>query len=247
MAKELSGAGGGSSAPLPYGPQLLSYNPSLWWKLDESSGTTAADSSGNGNDGTYSGTGITYGVSGPIAGETAVTLDGIAGAVTSAYVQTSTVAVTVITWFKTLPSSWVPSLVATDAPQSSGAGLAMWLGTLGGTGVLWQPYCDYSALIAGGQYQATYGVAPPNDTNWHMLAMTCSSVALQGEVAYLDGLPVGGNNSRSPVALTPSSNTLQVGKPYGVASYFAGSVAQVALWDGVALSATQIANLWAVA
>lgn len=32
---------------------LASLTPEAWWKLDETSGTTAVDSSGNGHDGTY--------------------------------------------------------------------------------------------------------------------------------------------------------------------------------------------------
>ena len=35
--------------------RILSLNPSAYYKLDETSGTTAADSSGDGNDGTYNG------------------------------------------------------------------------------------------------------------------------------------------------------------------------------------------------
>jgi len=46
------------------------------WRLDETSGTVAVDSSGNGNDGVYTGTGFTLGVPGTCANSTAVDFDG---------------------------------------------------------------------------------------------------------------------------------------------------------------------------
>lgn len=41
---------------LPLADTILSYSPYAYWKLDEASGTVAADSSGNGHDGIYEGT-----------------------------------------------------------------------------------------------------------------------------------------------------------------------------------------------
>ena len=36
-----------------YSNKILSLSPTAYWRLNESSGTTATDSSGNGNNGTY--------------------------------------------------------------------------------------------------------------------------------------------------------------------------------------------------
>lgn len=47
-----------------YGLLILSRNPIGWWRLNETSGTVANDSSGNGNHGTYQ-SGVTLGQSGP--------------------------------------------------------------------------------------------------------------------------------------------------------------------------------------
>jgi hypothetical protein len=245
-----SASGGGGAAALPsYHDQIISYGATLWWKLNELAGPTAVDSSGNGNNGAYAGSGVTYGIAGPIPGETAVTLDGTAGAVTSSYVQVSTVAVSLIVWWQNLPTIWAPFLAGTDWPYSSGDGISLVLGTLGGTGTLLQSITDYTALIAGGAYGATHGSLMPNDANWHMLAATAyENPHLTAEVVYLDGLPVGANNTRpGGTALVPSTNTFQVGKPYGAGSYYPGNVAEVALFDGVALTPAQVANLWAAA
>jgi hypothetical protein len=81
--------------------------PFLYWRLNEASGTTAADSSGNGRTGLYQGS-VVFGQAGAIAGDTnkAVRLAGTSG--TDGYVTPqSTTAVTnpvtfsVELWFKT--------------------------------------------------------------------------------------------------------------------------------------------------
>lgn len=56
---------------MSYASALAALSPVLWWKLDETSGSTASDSSGNGYDGTFSEpTKLTYSVAGiPGAGD----------------------------------------------------------------------------------------------------------------------------------------------------------------------------------
>lgn len=44
---------GGQAAPMSYDATVLADTPAGYWRLDETSGTTAADSSGNARDGTY--------------------------------------------------------------------------------------------------------------------------------------------------------------------------------------------------
>src|SRR5687768_508944 len=41
---------------MAYADDVTAKTPTMYWKLDETSGTTAADASGNGNTGTYNGT-----------------------------------------------------------------------------------------------------------------------------------------------------------------------------------------------
>jgi hypothetical protein len=63
-----------------YSDLVMSDTPYAYWRLGESSGTTATDISGNGRDGTYTGT-FTLGQASGIPGETdtAVLLDGATG------------------------------------------------------------------------------------------------------------------------------------------------------------------------
>ena len=47
---------------------IMALTPAAYWKLDETTGTTAADSSGNGLNGTYTGTVTLGGAEGPLLG-----------------------------------------------------------------------------------------------------------------------------------------------------------------------------------
>ncbi len=66
----------------PYAASVLADRPSGYWRLGETAGTTAADSSGNSRTGTISG-GVTLGATGAVAGDsnTAIGFDGGTGQV----------------------------------------------------------------------------------------------------------------------------------------------------------------------
>lgn len=66
----------GSGDATAYTQEVLADSPGGFWEHDEASGTSAADSSGNGNGGTYQ-NGVVLGGSGATQGSTAVTLDGV--------------------------------------------------------------------------------------------------------------------------------------------------------------------------
>lgn len=51
---------------MSYVSEVLADSPLLYWRFGEGSGLTAADTSGNGRTGTYSGAGITYGATGAL-------------------------------------------------------------------------------------------------------------------------------------------------------------------------------------
>ena len=63
-----------------YSAAVLADTPAGYWRLGEASGTTAADSSGNSNTGTYNG-GVTYGAASgvPVDTDTSISLDGSSG------------------------------------------------------------------------------------------------------------------------------------------------------------------------
>ena len=79
-----AGSDSGEDAPLPppspYAQVVLADDPVAYYRLDETSGTTARDFSGHGNDGTYIG-GVHPGTAGAIANDpdTAASFDGATG------------------------------------------------------------------------------------------------------------------------------------------------------------------------
>jgi hypothetical protein len=89
IAISLSGCGTSTGAPAPasapksYSALVLADAPAAYWRMDETTGTTMADSTKNGNNGRYDGI-VMLGQPGPLAadGSTAVALDGATGAMT---------------------------------------------------------------------------------------------------------------------------------------------------------------------
>lgn len=69
IAAHYAAAGGGG-----YSGEVLADSPLAYWRLGEASGTTMADSSGNGRTGTYSGT-YTLGATGLVTGDTDTCVD----------------------------------------------------------------------------------------------------------------------------------------------------------------------------
>src|SRR6266567_2362739 len=67
-----------------YSTTVLADAPVGYFRLDQASGTTANDSSGNGFNATYSGSGITYSQAGALAGDsdTAILFNGTSGKIT---------------------------------------------------------------------------------------------------------------------------------------------------------------------
>jgi hypothetical protein len=67
--------GAGGVAQASYVSTILQDNPIGFWQLNETSGTTAIDSSGHGNNGTYTG-GVALSQPGPFAGTTSAGFNG---------------------------------------------------------------------------------------------------------------------------------------------------------------------------
>lgn len=180
-----------------------------YWKLDETTGTTAADSSGNGNAGTYNSSGVTHSTSLPstLSGDVrSLLLDGSTG-----YVALGTT-----------------NFPANNAPQS----MSLWFKGTAVTGT----NQNMIALINGGGASAnqlgfrdlnlvlwSYGgaalvsTAAPTDGAWHQVIYTYDGVT---DSLYLDGV----------VKATSTTAVHQTGAP---ASAFLGTYAPNAeMWNG---------------
>ena len=203
--------------------------PLRYYRLDETSGTTAYDVGGAGQNGAYVGA-PTLGVAGAISGDTdtAITLNG-----SSQYVNLPTTGLptgaspfTVEAWIKVAayPTTNVRSVAFIGAIGASAAAVLA-LNTSGQvyvflwTGVSTSPSSAISLSV------------------WHHVAMTYDGTTLS---CYLDGTLVA--SASATAALTYGTGAAQIGAANGSATYtdFPGSVDEVAIY-AAALSATRIA------
>ena len=122
-----------------------------WWKLDETSGTVAADSSGYGNNGTVGGTAQwVQGIMGNalnLNGSSYVAIDGVVNDITGTNITLSV-------WIKTTSSSEGNVFAANDASS----GYALMFGIQGSNPYRWDG--------ADAQYAPAV-----NDNQWHMLTL----------------------------------------------------------------------------
>jgi hypothetical protein len=158
--------------PTSYAAAVFTDTPAAYWRLGEPSGTTANDSSGNGNTGTYIGS-PTLGSIGLLAGDsnTAVTFNG-----TSQWVDVGNASViqvgtgSVEAWFKTSSPGTAFRSIATKEGAYS---LLLNDGELG--------YYDWTATAWRGT-----GVFPADGARHHAV-QTFQSGVTNGTKVYLDG------------------------------------------------------------
>lgn len=231
-----------SASALTYPQVVANDNPILYWRLGDSGGTSAADSSGNSYTGTLNG-GVTEGASGAISGNTAMTLNGANG-----YVVTPQIA-----------SSF------TGASQS----LEIWVNTTSG-GVVFDEnnggWHDSQVTVeSNGQVRfrvwncspVDSGATTINNGSWHYVVLTYdrSSTTLAG---YVDGVSVGSSASCTRQVPTdghqndarPTAQVFAIGQGdnaninNGTGAYFNGGVDEPAIYN-YALSPAQVSTHYA--
>jgi hypothetical protein len=220
-----------------YAAVVMAGNPVAYFRLDETSGTTARDNAG-GHDGTASG-GVTVGVNGPQPAafpglestNKAREFDGVNATIGLPPLYTSNNNMTITCWIKP------------NGPQISSAGLVMcrmpaWVGGFN--------YGDSSAgdlryTWDGNQYTWSSGLVPV-DGQWNFVAL----VIEPGQATiYLDGHD--GLGLRSAVHVSghtakPFDGTTYLGQDPGYGRWFKGTMDEVAIYNR-ALSPTEIQNL----
>jgi hypothetical protein len=213
-----------------YAATIGTDSPSIFWRLGESSGTTAVDASGNARNGTYAAAGVTLGAAGALMGDldTAVSLDGLAGSIqeaSGAGMPTGSAARSLEIWFKTS--------TATAQPLFN-------YGTAG-------PLSLFAASLAGNQIQVNDGTetltfaaaSSLSDGAWHHLVVTyngATSIAV-----YLDGAAAGSSQATSGSLATVLDLTgLEVGRD-NASGFFNGSLDEAAIYAS-ALSSARVAK-----
>ncbi|TMC62934.1 MAG: hypothetical protein E6J16_10675, partial [Chloroflexota bacterium] len=204
-----------------YAATIGGDGPAIFWRLGEASGTTATDTSGGAHDGTYSSTGVVLGAAGALVNDTstAVTLDGVAGAIqeaSGAGVPVGATARSVEIWFKTTTA------IAQPLFNYGTAGLRS----------------QFSVYLAGNQVQVNDGTetlsftaaSSLSDGAWHHLVVTydgATSIAV-----YVDGGAVGTAQATSGVLATVLDLTgLEVGRDNAATpAFFSGTLDEAAVY-----------------
>jgi len=206
------------------------------YHLNETSGTTVADDSGNGNDGTLSSSGVTLGKPGKLSKSALFSGEG-------SYIQlpaTSTLipsgSITLGGWFKTSSTYTTtdPDVGARIVTLFRSAGSSLFSIGFSGTGD------DRLMVVANGSSALQVANTHFNDGAWHYLAATYDSVAHQ-IVLYYDGSAIG---TASITLSTPSSDAAMIGDFYASSGgHFDGPIDEVGIWNRT-LSADEIEQLY---
>jgi large repetitive protein len=220
-----------------YAKTVIADSPSLYWRLDEPSGDTANDLSGNGNNGLY-GSADALGVPGAITdgsspADTAISMNGTDSAVMVAQsASPSPTSFSLEAWFKTTtPAGKILGFGDSSSPTGSGS------------------YDKHLYFNSDGSLN--FGVwngeedlvsAPPSlnlaDGSWHHVVATQDS---SGMKLYVDGNLVGSNDVTTSQSYT---GYWHVGGDSGWSddgNDFTGSIDEVAIYP-YALSAAQVEN-----
>ena len=217
-----------------------------YWRLDETSGTTAADASGSGKTGIYQ-SGVTRGVSGAIAdGNAAAGFTGSSSSiVTSSSVTVGPQAFSIEAWFKTTTTGGgkIVGLGSSQTGTSSQYDRHIYMKTNGQ--LIFGVWEGFAAVVTS---PSSY-----NNNAWHHVVATIDST--NGMALYVDGSlvashPVDSNGNYG--FAQQYSGYWRVGGdnlsgwPGPTGSYFSGSIDDVAIYP-FALSAAQAADHFAKA
>jgi hypothetical protein len=217
-----------------YGAAVFGDGPALYWPLDDASGPTAADASGDGDTGNYSGTGITYHAQSPVEASTGtgVALDGTSGQIVASQAITDPTTYSEEMWFKTNTTNggYLMGFGSSPSGLSADADRQVWMSDNG----------QLNFGIFDGQTVVVQLPQSYNDGAWHYVVAT---EGYDGMRLYVDGQLVGTNStnqSQNYVGYWRVGGENLEYWPYQTSSnYFAGTVSDVAFYN-TELSAAQV-------
>ena len=186
----------------PYAQAVLSDSPTIYYRLDETGGPVAQDSSGNEHEGAYQ-EGVTYGAQGAIASDPsddAISATGLAVTQSGATLPAGNSARTMEFWVR----GGVQNPIAFTYGGEGGTNDQFRVTVFGGE--LW-----LSVDSGHGYGSAQYAVSLPQawwDGNWHLFDVTYDGAKALG---YMDGQLVGNFGVRTPLATVTGTSPLHVG------------------------------------
>ncbi len=239
-----------SSALAPGGPTstyastVIGDNPTVYYRLGDPSGAAAADSSGHGNTGTFSGWPYTLGAPGGVANDS----------------DTATGFASGCCYFgQPIPGGFMRVRPVTGLPLGNASrSIEAWIKTtanatqaVAGYGLSGSTRQAFELRIVGtNQVQIVTGsddhaITTPasvvlNDGNWHQVAVSYDGSVL---LAYVDGVSVGSTGFSGSLNTALDNNGIVLANDFGNVggSQYNGSIDEVSVY-GTALGPTQISS-----
>ncbi|MFC6705687.1 signal peptidase I [Flexivirga alba] len=201
-------------------PAVMTDKPYAYYRLAETSGTTAADASGNGRNGTYS-SGVTHNAGGPCSdASAAATFTGSEMVSTTQQIALGSTFTEEI-WFNTTAPKGGSLIGFANTPTGSASDPQLSVNSAS--------RLVFAVPTSSGSVTVTSpGPKKYNDGAWHLVVATLSSAGMQ---LYVDGVSVASNSSTT--TMTSTTGYLQMGNG------FPGSLSGAAFYN-TALSAAQI-------
>ncbi|MCB0911275.1 MAG: PKD domain-containing protein, partial [Propionibacteriaceae bacterium] len=216
-----------------YGAMVYADDPDLYWRLAETTGTTAADSGRSLNAGTYV-NGPTQGVAGVLTDNTAASFDGGNDFVTSNAQFSNPTIYSEEAWFKTTDATGgkIMGFGNSNTGTSSSYDRHIYL----------QPDGKVVFGVWTGQTNTITSATAYNDGAWHHVVATQAD---DGMKLYLDGVLVGTNPQAAAQNYT---GYWKVGgdTTWGSDAYLNGTIDEVAVYS-VELTQAQVTNHYTAA
>src|SRR5262245_11578252 len=214
---------------MAYADLVIADGASAYWRLGETSGTTAVDVIGAKN-GTISG-GVTLNQAGPAVGNRAMAFDGASGKIVTAGTIAIPAACSIEAWIKFAGAQTNRAFLSNRFTVQEG----MVFFSVGSTG-----NDIYVSSYQGGSDRYLFGTTTPNFSAgaWHHVVWTTTGSA---GVLYVDGV-VDAQGAPPHVALT---DKFQIGYVTFANNYFYGTIDEVAIYPLV-VTATQVATHYTV-
>jgi len=219
-------------AGITYAQEVLMDSPLAYWRFNETSGTVAVDSSGNGNDGTYVGN-VMLRAQGAIANDpdTSVTFDGATAWMSAGDVFSfaDAGACSFEVWAQpVLDMGYHDVLSRTDRQGNSTTGYLMYIEPQPA------PMMDFALYSAGTGNIAESNIDIEGGTFTHMVGV------YDGTMVYIYSNGVLQDSKPTSFPIPTTSNPFIVGaQSGGMTAWFHGQLDEVAVY-GTALSQTRI-------
>jgi hypothetical protein len=231
------GAGGADAGPPTYRDIILAEGPLAYWRLGESQGPTIVDEVGQ-HPGKASVKGLTYGVPGLIAGNTAMSFDGTYGAIDVAggWDFAGKAPYTFEMWLKLAPATNAyPRIISKESQTALRQGYLLIGGAPADGG---SPSIGTERWENGNDLLAVYFHGALDASKWaHVVARFDGS----NGAMFVNGVLANDYGTDPDSGLLPVVSSLTIGAEANNGSHFAGSIDELAIY-GKALSDAVIAS-----